>query len=83
MIIVTDEFDKLLAYAKSLRTVNNYFRFANNGTDMYRKANNKLVRSKRYNINVKLIDDKKGWHKQQSIIFLKDMTFLEKPEVKE
>lgn len=72
-MIIVKQGGEEIAYAKNIKTVNDYFKLRvshNGGNEHYL---NRVIFSKKYNINVILIDDKNIWQKNQSIVFLKKL----------
>ncbi|MFO0419320.1 MAG: hypothetical protein ACK53T_07930 [Planctomycetota bacterium] len=64
---------ELVAQAKTITVVNNYFRFKHSHNLRKENKINRSLFSKKFNITVVLIEEDIIWQKNQSIVFLKKL----------
>lgn len=73
MIVVKTTSGEVIAKAKTFKVVDAYFKLEYSHSKAIIHLLNKPLKSKKFNINVVLDDDKTLWQKNQSIIFLKNL----------
>jgi hypothetical protein len=73
MIIVKSINGEIIAKGKNFKTIDAYFKLEYSHSKAIIHLLNKPLKSKKFNINVVLDDDKTLWQKNQSIIFLKNL----------